>query len=293
MSKQEINKVIVVGAGTMGSGIAQVAADGGCTVVLTDINETFVSNGLANIERNLKRAVEKGKMTADRMSEILSAVHGTASKDDVAREASSTDLVIEAIVEDTAIKKALFLEMDQVCSPDTVFASNTSALSVTELATSTGRPDRFIGLHFFNPVPVMQLVEVVGGAATSSEVIELCTRFVEKIGKTSVRVNEAPGFLVNRMLIPMVNEAIFILMEGVAAAEDIDASMRLGANHPIGPLALADLVGLDVCLAIMTTLYREFGDTKYRPCPLLQKMVRAGYLGRKTGKGFYEYAGRG
>jgi 3-hydroxybutyryl-CoA dehydrogenase len=284
-----MGKVIVVGAGTMGAGIAQVTAQAGYRVVLTDVSDKLVRRGLETIENNLKRAVDKGKITAELKAELLAGVRGVAHVEETPDELAGADLVIEAIVESMEPKKSLFRGLDPLCPAETVFASNTSALSITELAASTGRADKFIGLHFFNPVPVMQLVEIIAGAATSSETLGFCTEFVEKIGKVSVKVAEAPGFVVNRMVVPMINEAAFILMEGVASPEDIDAAMRMGLNHPIGPLALGDMIGLDVCLSIMETLSHEFDDSKYRPSPLLRKMVRAGYLGRKTGQGFYKY----
>jgi len=284
-----MNKIIVVGAGTMGAGIAQVAAAAGCSVVLKDINEDLVSKGLKIVHKNLSKAVEKGKLTQEQMDGTLALVKGVVEADDLANEAKDTDLVIEAIVENMGIKKAFYADLDAICPEQTVFASNTSALSISELAAATKRPDRFVGLHFFNPATIMQLVEVVAGAGTSPEVIDRCREFVVKIGKTPVSVAEAPGFVVNRMLVPLINEAAYILMEGVASPEDIDTAMRLGANHPIGPLALGDLIGLDVCLAVMETLYSEFGDPKYRPCPVLRKMVRGGLLGRKTGQGFFKY----
>jgi len=278
-------KIMICGAGTMGSGIAQVMAEAGHQVYLRDIADEFVQRGIKNIEKNLNRKVEKGKMTADAKDKAFACITGTTSLQ-FARE---VDLIIEAIVEKMEPKKDLWQELDKVCGPDTIFATNTSALSVSELGAVTGRPDKFIGMHFFNPAPVMQLVEVIKGAGTSEETYQFVMDFTKSLGKTPVTVEEAPGFVVNRILIPMINEAAFILMEGIASAEDIDAGMKLGANHPIGPLALGDLVGLDVCLSIMETLHTETGDDKYRPCPLLRKMVRAGFLGRKTGKGFFTY----
>jgi len=278
-------KIFVCGAGTMGSGIAQVLAQKGCQVVLRDIEEKYVSKGIAAIEKNLSRSVDKGKLSQEEKENILKNIKGTINLE----EAKDADLVLEAIVEKMEPKKDLFKALDEICPPQTIFASNTSALSISELAGTTQRPDKFIGMHFFNPAPVMQLIEVIRGVSTSEETYEFVMNLAGKVGKNPVTIQEAPGFVVNRILIPMINEAAYILMEGVASAQDIDEAMKLGANHPIGPLALADLIGLDVCLSIMETLYEEFGDSKYRSCPLLRKMVRAGYLGRKTKKGFYTY----
>jgi 3-hydroxybutyryl-CoA dehydrogenase len=281
----DIKKIGVVGAGTMGNGIAQVAAEAGFSVVMRDIEDSFVQRGLKTIEKNLGRAVEKGKKTREEADAVLGRISGTTDlglfKD--------VDLVVEAVIEKMELKKELYKELDQVCPPGTVLASNTSGLSITEMASATGRPERVIGMHFFNPVPVMKLVEVIKGAATSEETFKLIMGVSAKMGKEPIAVNEAPLFVVNRILVPMINEAAYVLMEGVAGAEDIDKGMMLGANHPIGPLALADLVGLDVLLAVQDTLYRETGDSKYRACPLIRKMVRAGHLGRKSGRGFYSY----
>lgn len=278
-------KIMICGAGTMGAGIAQVVAEAGHQVYLRDIADEFVNRGMETIEKNLNRKVEKDKITIDAKDEVLALVTGTTSLE----FAGDVDLVIEAIVERMEPKKELWQELDKACGPNTIFATNTSALSISELAAATRRPDKFIGMHFFNPAPVMHLVEVIKGAGTSGETYRFIMDFTKSLGKTPVTVEEAPGFVVNRILIPMINEAAFILMEGIASAEDIDEGMKLGANHPIGPLALGDLVGLDVCLSIMETLYTETGDSKYRPCPLLRKMVRAGFLGRKTGRGFFAY----
>jgi 3-hydroxybutyryl-CoA dehydrogenase len=278
-------KVMVLGAGTMGSGIAQAFALSGYQVIVRDLEQAFVDKGIAGVAKSLDRIVAKGNLSDDDRKAALGRLTGTT---DLAK-AADVDLVVEAAVENMAIKKAVFAELDGVCKPEAILATNTSSLSITEIASATKRPDRVIGMHFFNPVPMMKLVEVIKGLATSDEtkrtVVELCGT----LGKTPVEVNEAPGFVVNRVLVPMINEAIGILADGVASAEDIDAAMKLGANHPIGPLALADLIGNDVNLAIMETLYQEFGDTKYRPHPLLRKMVRAGLLGRKSGKGFFDY----
>lgn len=276
---------MVCGAGTMGAGIAQVLAEAGHEVYLCDIDEKFVARGIGAIGKNLARNVEKGKMIQEVKNAVMARISGTVELG-MAREA---DLVLEVIIEKMEPKKALFKELEDICPPSTIFASNTSALSISELAASTKRPDKFIGMHFFNPAPVMKLVEVIKGVSTSEETYNFVKELALQLGKSPVTVEEAPGFVVNRILIPMINEAAYILMEGVASAEDIDVAMKLGANHPIGPLALGDLIGLDVCLSIMETLYAEFGDAKYRPCPLLRKMVRAGYLGRKTNQGFFKY----
>lgn len=269
----------------MGSGIAQVMAQAGYKVFLRDIEQQFVNKGITSIEKNLTRLIEKGKMDSRQKDEIMDRIQGIVELS----EGKEADLVIEAIVENLDLKKEVYKELDETCKKETIFASNTSSLSITALAACTKRPEKVLGMHFFNPAPVMKLVEVIKGALTSAEVIETVKKIVESLGKTPVIVNEAPGFIVNRMLVPMINEAVYLLMEGVASAEDIDKAMQLGANHPIGPLALADLIGLDVCLAVMEVLHVEFGEDKYRPCPLLRKMVRSGALGRKTGKGFYQY----
>ncbi|MEW5783666.1 MAG: 3-hydroxybutyryl-CoA dehydrogenase [Bacillota bacterium] len=280
-----VKTIGVIGAGTMGNGIAQVAAAAGFNVIMRDLEETFVQRGLDSVKKNLSRAVEKGKMGQADADAVMARLHGTVELADL----KDVDLVIEAVVENMPLKKKLYAELDQVCKPEAVFASNTSGLSITEMASATGRPGKVVGMHFFNPVPVMKLVEVIKGAETAAETYQLAVELSRKLGKEPISVSEAPLFVVNRILVPMINEAAFVLMEGIASAEDIDRGMVLGANHPIGPLALADLVGLDVLLAVMDTLYHETQDSKYRSCPLIRKLVRAGYLGRKSGRGFYSY----
>ncbi len=280
-----ISIIGVVGAGIMGSGIAQVAARAGFNVVMRDISDSFVSRGMTAIGKNMDREVQKNRLTREEADAVLNRVKGTTDLGDLA----GCDFVIEAAVEQIELKKNIFRELDKFCRPGTIFASNTSGLSITEMAAASGRPAKFIGMHFFNPVPVMRLVELIKGAETDDSTYEAASDLAKKFGKEPIMVNEAPLFAVNRILVPMLNEAMFVLMEGVASAEDIDKGMVLGANHPMGPLALSDLIGLDTLLMVMETLYNETGDSKYRPCPLLRKKVRAGHLGRKTGRGFYEY----
>ena len=280
-----MEKIFVIGAGTMGAGIVQDFAQKGYEVIVRDIKDEFVERGINGINKSLSKLVTKGKMTEEDKEAILERITGTT---DLAL-AADCDLVIEAAVENMEIKKSIFSELDRICKESAILASNTSSLSITEVASATKRPDKVIGMHFFNPAPVMKLVEIIRGMATSKETFEAVKEISTAIGKEPVEVAEAPGFVVNRILIPMINEASFILQEGIASVEDIDTSMKYGANHPMGPLALGDLIGLDVCLAIMDVLYNETGDSKYRASSLLRKYVRAGYLGRKTGRGFYTY----
>lgn len=282
----DIKRICILGAGTMGSGIAQAAATAGIFVILRDIKDDIINRGISTITKYLQKSVDKDKITLQEKEAILRRIVGVV---DLKEAIKDVGFIIEAATEDISIKKSIFKELDQVCSAETILATNTSCLSITEIASVVRNPERVIGVHFFNPAPIMNLVELIKGACTSDEVLAASKSLVEKMGKTPVEVREAPGFIVNRILIPMINEAVYILMEGIASKEDIDQAMMLGANHPIGPLALGDMIGLDVCLKIMDTLYREFGDPKYRPCPLLTKMVRAGLLGKKSGMGFYDY----
>ncbi|MDR2604124.1 MAG: 3-hydroxybutyryl-CoA dehydrogenase [Desulfovibrio sp.] len=277
--------VLILGAGAMGSGIAQVVAQSGCKVFLRDIKQEFVDKGKAGIEKNLKKLVEKGKLQAADKDAVFGRITGLV---DISA-AKDADFVIEAAIENMALKKTIYAELDSTLKPEAILATNTSSLSITEIGAATKRPDKVIGMHFFNPAPVMALIEVIRGIATSDATYNATMELSRSFGKTPVTVHEAPGFVVNRILIPLINEGAFVLSEGTATAEDIDTAMKLGANHPMGPLALGDLVGLDVCQAIMDVLYNETGDPKYRTAPIIRKMVRAGKLGRKTGEGFFKY----
>ncbi len=281
----EIKTVAVIGAGTMGNGIAQVFASSGFEVKLRDVGEPQIERGMTNIRKSLARLAEKGKITQEDQDAALGRITTTTELSDLA----GCDLVVEAIFENFEAKSAVFKELDSLLAPEAILASNTSSIDITKLAAVTKRPDRFIGMHFFNPVPLMQLVEVIRGLATSDETFATIRDLSVKLGKTPVEVRDYPGFVSNRVLMPMINEAVFALFEGVASKEDIDTVMKLGMNHPMGPLTLADFIGLDVCLDILHVLYDGFKDPKYRPCPLLVKMVQAGKLGRKSGEGFYKY----
>jgi len=280
-----INTFGVIGAGQMGGGIAQVAAMSGLDVIMNDIKAEFVEKGFESISKILSRGVEKGKMSEDDRRAILGRIKTSVSLADLA----PADYVVEAATENEKIKYQLFKDLDDICSDPVILATNTSSIPIGRIAAQTRRPDKVIGMHFMNPVPVMKLVEVIPGIATSDETFQVTWELAEKFGKTPAKANDYPGFIANRILLPMINEAVYCLYHGVGRREDIDTVMKLGMNHPMGPLALADLIGLDTCLAIMETLYDGFKDSKYRPCPLLRKYVEAGWLGRKTGKGFYDY----
>lgn len=281
-----MKKIGVLGTGTMGAGIIQVLAMNGYEVVLRARRQTSVDGGMAKVKKNLEKMVAREKITEADKDEMLSRIHGSTDIEIV----KDADLIIEAATEDMEAKRALFAELDELCKPGTILATNTSSLSITEIAAATKRPDKIIGMHFFNPVPAMKLVEIIKGLTTSDETRDTILELTASLKKTPVEVSEAPGFVVNRILIPMINEAAGVLADGVADAEGIDNAMKLGANHPMGPLALGDLIGLDVCLAIMNVLYTEYGDPKYRPHTLIKKMVRAGQLGMKSGKGFFDYS---
>ncbi|HBZ81876.1 MULTISPECIES: 3-hydroxybutyryl-CoA dehydrogenase [Brevibacillus] len=280
-----VQTIMVIGAGQMGSGIAQVAAQAGFRVYLNDVQQPFVERGLATITKNLSRNVEKGKLSEDDKQAILSRL---VLSTDLA-DAANADFVIEAVTENMAVKTAIFSKLDEVCPPHAILASNTSSLPITEIAAVTKRPEKVIGMHFMNPVPVMKLVEIIRGLQTADEVYQLTEDLSKQMGKVPVSVNDFPGFVSNRVLMPMLNEAIYCVYEGVATPEAIDEVMKLGMNHPMGPLQLADFIGLDTCLYIMEVLHEGFGDSKYRPCPLLRKYVKAGWLGKKSGRGFYVY----
>jgi 3-hydroxybutyryl-CoA dehydrogenase len=275
----------VIGAGTMGNGIAQVAARAGFQVVMRDVSEDFLARGMKAIDKSLQRDVDKERLTADEKASIVGLVRTTT---DLA-ELRNAFLVVEAVTEDLNVKTEVFKSLDGIVNSDSILASNTSSISITKLGAVTKRPDRVIGMHFMNPVPVMKLVEIIRGAATSDETYQKIHTLTEKLGKVPLECHDSPGFISNRVLMPMINEAVFALYEGVASRESIDGIMKLGMNHPMGPLTLADFIGLDVCLAIMNVLHDGFGDSKYRPCPLLKRYVDAGWLGRKSGRGFYEY----
>jgi 3-hydroxybutyryl-CoA dehydrogenase len=285
MSINEIKTVTIIGSGTMGNGIAQVLASYNFNVNLVDLKQELLDKAVAGISKSLDRFVKKEKITEERKNEIMSLI-STSTDLNIAKD---SQLVIEAVIENIDVKLKIFDELDKICSPEVIFATNTSSLPITQIASATSRPEKFIGMHFMNPVPMMKLIELIRGMATSDETYKIIKELSEFIGKTPVEVKDYPGFIANRILLPMINEAIYAMVEGVGTAEAIDEVMKLGMGHPMGPLTLADFIGLDVCLAIMEVMHTGLGDSKYRPCPLLRKMVQAGYLGRKTGRGFYVY----
>jgi len=281
----EIKTFGVIGAGQMGNGIAQVAAMSGLNVIMNDINAEFVERGLGNITKLLAHGVDKGKFTADEKDAVLGRIKTSTDLQDM----QVADFVVEAATENEALKFKIFKDLDEMCAPHVILSTNTSSIPIGRIASQTQRPDKLIGMHFMNPVPVMKLVEVIRALTTSDETFDTTWELAKKFGKTPAEANDYPGFIANRILMPMINEAVYCLYHGVGKREDIDTVMKLGMNHPMGPLALADLIGLDTCLAILETIYNSFNDSKYRPCPLLRKYVEAGWLGRKTGRGFYEY----
>jgi 3-hydroxybutyryl-CoA dehydrogenase len=284
-----ISTVGVVGAGQMGAGVAQVAAQAGVNVILNDVSEELCRHGLEGIERNLDRMIQRGRFKPDERARVLRRIDTAPKLDDL----RDVDFIIEAVVENEEAKIDLFQKLDKICPPQVIFASNTSSISITRMGARTSRADRFIGMHFMNPVPAMKLVEIIRGLATSQDTYEATRALAERLGKNTMTAEDFPGFIVNRILLPMINEAIYTMYEGVGGVTDIDTAMKLGTNQPMGPLELADLIGLDTCLAIMEVMHRVFGDDKYRPCPLLKKYVDAGYLGRKAGRGFYSYDAQG
>ncbi len=284
-----VSTVGIIGAGQMGAGVAQVAAQAGVNILLNDVSEEMCRRGLETVERNLDRMVQRGRMKLEERDRLLRRIEITHRLEDLA----TADFVLEAVVENEDAKIALFQRLDKICPPDIIFASNTSSISITRMAARTSRADRFIGMHFMNPVPAMKLVEIIRGLATSQQTYEATRALAERLGKDTMTAEDFPGFIVNRILLPMINEAIYTLYEGVGGVTDIDTAMKLGTNQPMGPLELADLIGLDTCLAIMEVMHRVFGDDKYRPCPLLKKYVDAGYLGRKAARGFYVYDAQG